>query len=95
MSLARTDGAACPTDFSSLNADALVAVWRYYYVWENRRRDKAAEAAGISPEERERLGMINAENDMTDVENVQCVSPPFLHILPPLTLFPFSFRYAV
>ncbi|KAL1709121.1 major facilitator superfamily domain-containing protein [Schizophyllum commune] len=56
----------------------LMFLWRYYYVWENRRRDRAAEAAGISPEERERLGMINAENDMTDVENVQCVSPPFL-----------------
>ena len=72
-----------------------MAVWRYYYVWENRRRDRAAEAAGISPEERERLGMINAENDMTDVENVQCVSPPCLRFLPPLTLFLFSFRYAV
>ena len=72
-----------------------MAVWRYYYVWENRRRDRAAEAAGISPEERERLGMINAENDMTDVENVQCVLPTLLRFLLRLTLFLLSFRYAL
>ncbi|KAL4965453.1 MFS general substrate transporter [Aspergillus stella-maris] len=44
--------------------------WRGYYIWENRRRAKIIEGMGISREERERLGKLNAEADMTDRENV-------------------------
>ena len=42
------------------------AVWRCYYVWQNGRRDAAARAAGISEDERRRLGALNGEQDMTD-----------------------------
>ncbi|KAM0751761.1 MFS general substrate transporter [Meredithblackwellia eburnea MCA 4105] len=48
---------------------ALMVLWRVYYAVENRRRDRAAEAAGITKEERERLGTINAEMGMTDRQN--------------------------
>jgi hypothetical protein len=43
-----------------------MATWRTYYALENRKRNKAQEAAGISEEERLRLGAINAELGMTD-----------------------------
>jgi hypothetical protein len=41
-------------------------LWRSYYALENRKRNKAQAAAGISEEERLRLGAINAELGMTD-----------------------------
>jgi ACS family allantoate permease-like MFS transporter len=43
-----------------------MAAWRTYYAMENRKRNKAQVAAGISEEERLRLGAINAELGMTD-----------------------------
>jgi ACS family allantoate permease-like MFS transporter len=43
-----------------------MAVWRTYYTLENRKRNKAQAEAGISEEERVRLGAINAELGMTD-----------------------------
>ncbi|KAI5825314.1 MFS general substrate transporter [Schizophyllum commune Tattone D] len=49
-------------------------LWRCYYVWQNGRRDAAARAAGISEDERRRLGALNGEQDMTDTENIQCVA---------------------
>lgn len=39
-------------------------------VWENRRRAKIIAERGISAEEAERLGKLNAEADMTDRENI-------------------------
>ncbi|KAI3318913.1 MFS general substrate transporter [Xylariaceae sp. AK1471] len=45
-------------------------LWRAYYIWENRRRAKIIQEMGISPEESERLGKLNAEADMTDQENI-------------------------
>ncbi|KAL1758284.1 major facilitator superfamily domain-containing protein [Schizophyllum commune] len=45
-------------------------LWRCYYVWQNGRRDAAARAAGISEDERRRLGALNGEQDMTDTENI-------------------------
>lgn len=42
-------------------------------VWENRRRARMIEAEGLSAEERERQGKINAESDMTDRENIYFV----------------------
>jgi ACS family allantoate permease-like MFS transporter len=44
----------------------IMLAWRTYYVIENRKRNKAQAAAGISEEERLRLGGINAELGMTD-----------------------------
>lgn len=39
-------------------------------VWENRRRARYLVDQGISEEESERLGKLNAEQDMTDRENI-------------------------
>lgn len=39
-------------------------------IWENRRRAKVIQEQGISEEESERLGKLNAEADMTDRENI-------------------------
>jgi hypothetical protein len=39
-------------------------------VWENKRRAKLIAEQGIDAEESERLGKINAEADMTDMENI-------------------------
>ncbi|KAJ0332860.1 hypothetical protein COL5a_001587 [Colletotrichum fioriniae] len=47
-----------------------MATWRFYYIWENKRRDKVVNEQGISKEESERLGKLNAEADMTDRENI-------------------------
>ncbi|KAL5048092.1 hypothetical protein BDW71DRAFT_213841 [Aspergillus fruticulosus] len=47
-----------------------MGTWRLYYIWENRRRDKIVAEMGLSEEECERAGRANAENDMTDRENV-------------------------
>ncbi|KAI0866429.1 MFS general substrate transporter [Xylaria cubensis] len=47
-----------------------MALWRTYYIWENRRRAKIIQEMGISQEESERLGKLNAEIDMTDQENI-------------------------
>lgn len=40
--------------------------WRTYYTLENRKRNRAQISAGISEEERVRLGSVNAEQGMTD-----------------------------
>ncbi|KAF4968679.1 hypothetical protein FSARC_3965 [Fusarium sarcochroum] len=47
-----------------------MASWRFYYIWENRRRAKIIREQGTSEEESERLGKLNAEADMTDRENI-------------------------
>jgi ACS family allantoate permease-like MFS transporter len=44
----------------------IMITWRTYYVLENRKRNKSQKAAGISEEERLRLGAINAELGQTD-----------------------------
>ncbi len=43
--------------------------WRWYYIYENRRRDILALSKGLSKEEQEHLGRLAAEADMTDYEN--------------------------
>lgn len=43
-----------------------MVAWRTYYVLENRKRNNAQAAAGISEEERLRQGTINAELGQTD-----------------------------
>lgn len=47
----------------------LIVSWRYYYVWQNWKRDKAAAASGISKEEQERIGQELGEQNCTDLEN--------------------------
>lgn len=47
----------------------LILAWRYYYVWQNWKRDKAAAASGLSKEEQERLGRELGEQNVTDLEN--------------------------
>ena len=44
----------------------IMAAWRTYYAFENRKRNKLQAATGISEEERLVLGAINAELGMTD-----------------------------
>lgn len=39
-------------------------------MWENKRRDKAIEAMGLTKQEAEHQGRLNAEMDMTDYENI-------------------------
>ncbi|KAI0102626.1 major facilitator superfamily domain-containing protein [Nemania sp. FL0031] len=48
-------------------------LWRTYYIFENRRRAKIIQDRGISQEESERLGKLNAEADMTDQENIHFI----------------------
>lgn len=48
---------------------ALICLWRGYYVWQNHRRNKAAEESGISVEEQERLGREMGEKNVTDLAN--------------------------
>lgn len=47
----------------------LISLWRGYYMWQNRRRDKMAASSGISKEEQERLGREMGERDVTDLKN--------------------------
>ncbi|KAK4546512.1 hypothetical protein LTR36_001729 [Oleoguttula mirabilis] len=47
-----------------------MASWRYYYIWQNRKRARMVAEQGISLEDSERLGELNAEADMTDRDNI-------------------------
>ncbi|KAL1664346.1 major facilitator superfamily domain-containing protein [Schizophyllum commune] len=47
----------------------IIAAWRTILVLRNRRRDRAQATDGLTNEERERLGKINGEKDLTDFEN--------------------------
>ncbi|GAB7331297.1 hypothetical protein MBLNU13_g02744t2 [Cladosporium sp. NU13] len=47
----------------------LIVIWRVYYMWQNRRRDKKALESGITKEEQERLGRELGEIDTTDMAN--------------------------
>ncbi|KXT14426.1 hypothetical protein AC579_8356 [Pseudocercospora musae] len=47
----------------------LICSWRLYYVWQNKKRDRAAAASGLSNEEQERIGREMGENNMTDLQN--------------------------
>ncbi len=48
----------------------LLLLWRFWYMYENRRRDRLAAESGLSKEEQDRLGKEMGEKDMTDWENV-------------------------
>lgn len=47
----------------------LLLLWRMWYMYENKRRDRVAAESGLSKEEQERLGREMGEKDMTDWEN--------------------------
>ncbi|TVY25264.1 putative transporter [Lachnellula hyalina] len=47
----------------------LIAVWRLYYMWQNKRRDRMAAESGVGKEEQERLGREMGERDVTDLLN--------------------------
>lgn len=47
----------------------LVIIWRYYYVWQNKRRDRAAAASGMSAKEQEAAGRELGELNVTDMKN--------------------------
>ncbi|KAK6388446.1 hypothetical protein LTR65_007950 [Meristemomyces frigidus] len=47
----------------------LICAWQGYYVWQNRRRDRAAAASGLSKEEQEKLGRELGERNVTDLQN--------------------------
>ncbi|TVY54036.1 putative transporter [Lachnellula cervina] len=54
----------------SLGAEfVLIAAWRLYYMWQNKRRDRMAAESGVSKEEQERLGREMGERDVTDLMN--------------------------
>ncbi|KAF9063529.1 MFS general substrate transporter [Rhodocollybia butyracea] len=46
-----------------------ILVWRIWLSYQNHSRDKAAEAAGLTPEQIKVLGAENGERDMTDRQN--------------------------
>lgn len=48
----------------------LMLCWLGYYIWENRRRERAFLASGLTMEEREYQSKLAGETDMTDRENV-------------------------
>ncbi|KAJ9156528.1 MFS general substrate transporter [Pleurostoma richardsiae] len=47
----------------------LLVLWRLWYMYENRRRDRLAAESGLSKEEQERLGREMGEKDLTDWQN--------------------------
>jgi ACS family allantoate permease-like MFS transporter len=47
----------------------LICVWRGYYMWQNRRRDRKAAGSGLGKEEQERVGREMGERDVTDLRN--------------------------
>lgn len=48
----------------------LIILWRFYYMWENRRRDRIVAESGISKEEQVRLAKEMGDNNRTDRENI-------------------------
>ncbi|KAH8885849.1 MFS general substrate transporter [Thozetella sp. PMI_491] len=48
---------------------AIILAWRCWYVYENRRRDRAAAASGLTKEEQEAEGRLLGEQDVTDRMN--------------------------
>ncbi|KAH8736459.1 major facilitator superfamily domain-containing protein [Ilyonectria robusta] len=48
----------------------LFICWRFYYIWQNKIRDKKVAEMGLTAEESAHQGQINGESDMTDRENI-------------------------
>ena len=49
-------------------AEVLIAIWYFWVQWENRRRDKKADAQGLTLEQRNLEGCLMGLQDMTDRE---------------------------
>lgn len=49
---------------------SLVVLWRMYYSYQNSSREKRVAAMGLDAEECRKMGLLNAEEDMDDFENV-------------------------
>ncbi|WVQ66220.1 uncharacterized protein L199_004399 [Kwoniella botswanensis] len=47
----------------------VIFILRFYYIYVNAKRDRQARESGLTVEEMERLGKINGENDLTDIQN--------------------------
>jgi hypothetical protein len=47
----------------------VIIMWRLWYVYENRRRDRLAAESGLSKEEQENEGRLLGEQDVTDRKN--------------------------
>ncbi|KKY14753.1 putative major facilitator superfamily transporter [Phaeomoniella chlamydospora] len=47
----------------------LISLWRAYYVWQNKKRDKEVQEMGLSEPEAEKLGREMGERNCTDLEN--------------------------
>ncbi|KAI3075472.1 hypothetical protein CBS147353_5196 [Aspergillus niger] len=48
----------------------VILLWRGWYMWENRRRERIVLSMGISKEEQERRGKELGEQDVTDMKNI-------------------------
>ncbi|KAF2139490.1 uncharacterized protein K452DRAFT_320163 [Aplosporella prunicola CBS 121167] len=48
----------------------LLALWAAWLVWQNKTRAQKVSDMDVSPEESRRLGVLEADDDATDVENV-------------------------
>ncbi|KAF2163746.1 hypothetical protein M409DRAFT_37199 [Zasmidium cellare ATCC 36951] len=48
----------------------LMSLWRTWYWYQNKRRDQKVREMGLGYEECRRMGMVAAEEDVTDLENV-------------------------
>lgn len=48
----------------------VILLWRLYYMYENRRRDRIMAEQGISKEDQERLAKELGEQGKTDMENI-------------------------
>jgi hypothetical protein len=47
----------------------LIIVWRLWYMYENKRRDRLAAESGLSEEELKQMGMQLGMQDKTDLQN--------------------------
>lgn len=48
----------------------VILLWRFYYMWMNRRRDREVAASDVPKEDQERRAKEMGENDVTDLENI-------------------------
>jgi hypothetical protein len=52
----------------------LICAWRGYYMWQNKKRDKAAAESGLSKEQQEAIGRELGERNVTDLMNPVCIA---------------------
>ncbi|KAL1872502.1 hypothetical protein Plec18167_006620 [Paecilomyces lecythidis] len=47
----------------------VILLWRFWYMWENRRRDGLIAESGLTKDEQEQKGKELGEQDITDLQN--------------------------